>query len=193
MTTKDRLVEAAAVLLDTGGESAVTLRAVAQAVGVSHNAPYRHFRDRSALLAGVAERDLRQFTATFEETERSEAPPIDKVKAVLAAFAVYGEKHPARYRLLFSDPEIASRGGSLEDAAMTTFTTFARIVRAAQDAGDLPSVPTPTLAGLIYATMHGLLDFKSGGRLRAEKGFSNVLDGVEMMLNLIRNRDTADD
>lgn len=184
-TTAERLVEAAASLLDKGGEAAVTLRAVAQAVGVSHNAPYRHFTDRSALLAAVAERDLRRFTDDFEGIAQSERPPIEKVKAVLAAFTAYGKAYPARYRLLFSDPAIASRGGTLESVAMTTFTTFGRIVQAAQDADDLPPVPTPTLTGLIFATMHGLLDFKTGGRMRAEKGFSDVLDGVELMLELI--------
>ena len=42
-STRDQLVAAAARLLDEGGPEAVTLRAVAQAVGVSHHAPYRHF------------------------------------------------------------------------------------------------------------------------------------------------------
>jgi AcrR family transcriptional regulator len=53
MKTNERLIEAAAALLDSGGESAVTLRAVAQAVDVFHNASYKHFVDRNALLAAV--------------------------------------------------------------------------------------------------------------------------------------------
>ena len=57
-TTRQKLVAAASSLLDSGGQAAVTLRAVAERVGVSHNAPYRHFRDRNALLAAVAERDF---------------------------------------------------------------------------------------------------------------------------------------
>jgi AcrR family transcriptional regulator len=40
--TDRTLVAAAAVLLDTGGESAVTVRAVAAAAGITHNAPYKH-------------------------------------------------------------------------------------------------------------------------------------------------------
>ena len=43
MTTAERIIEAAAALLDSGGESAVTLRAVGLASGISHNAPYKHF------------------------------------------------------------------------------------------------------------------------------------------------------
>ena len=54
MNTSERLVTAAAELLDAGGEAAVTLRAVGSAIGVSHNAPYKHFVSRDDLLAAVA-------------------------------------------------------------------------------------------------------------------------------------------
>ena len=185
MGTREKLIDAAAELLDEGGETAVTLRAVALAVGVSHNAPYRHFADRSALLAGVAERDLRAFTHRFETIGLSDEPPIDKLKSALASFVTYGEAHPARYRLLFSDPDVASRGGQLEAAALQTFKAFANFVHEAQSAGQLPRVPTPQLTGLIYATVHGLLDFQAGGRMRAEKGFTTVLDGASLLLSLI--------
>ena len=185
MGTGERLVEAAAALLDEGGEAAVTLRAVALAVGVSHNAPYRHFADRAALLAGVAERDFHSFTSGFEAIERSGRSPIGKVEAALATFVTYGEAHPARYRLLFGNPDIASRGGRLEAVAMETFSAFAALVRGAQDVGQLPTMPTATLTGLVYAAVHGLLDLKAGGRMRAEKGFSDVMGGTKLMLDLI--------
>ncbi len=186
MGTKDKLVEAAAALLDEGGEAAVTLRAVAQRVGVSHNAPYKHFEDRAALLAGVAEKDFSDFSATFAAIQRSSQPAIEKVEAALEAFVSYGEVHPARYRLLFGDPDIASRGGQLEDVAMQTFADFAALVAGAQETGDLPAVPVATLTSLIYASLHGLLDLRAGGRMRAEKGFTSVRDGVFLLLALIK-------
>ncbi len=185
MGTGEKLIEAAATLLDAGGEAAVTLRAVAQAVGVSHNAPYRHFEDRAALLGGVAERDLQAFSAAFDAIDETGRSAIDKVKAALEAFITYGEEHPARYRLLFSDPDIASRGGSLEATAMETFAKFAGLVAGAQAAGQLPALPTATLTALIYATVHGLLDLRAGGRMRQEKGFSTVLADATLLLDLI--------
>jgi AcrR family transcriptional regulator len=54
MTTHKKLIAAAKRLLDTGGDQAVTLRAVGHACGISHNAPYKHFKNRDALLAAVA-------------------------------------------------------------------------------------------------------------------------------------------
>ncbi len=71
MRTDKKLVAAAAALLDSGGESAVTLRAVASAVGVSHNAPYKHFKGRSALLAAVAVEDFAKMTEAFSAIRRS--------------------------------------------------------------------------------------------------------------------------
>lgn len=186
LNTGERLVEAAAALLDSGGEAAVTLRAVAKAVGVSHNAPYRHFSDRAALLAAVAERDFGTLTDAFSAADKTRRQPLAKVKHALDGFVVYGETYPARYRLLFSDPDIASRGGELEAAAMRTFTAFAKLIKGAQASGDLPAtMSTATLTGLVFATVHGLLDLQAGGRMKEEKGLSKAAEGVAALLKLI--------
>ena len=100
MKTREKLVTEASRLLDAGGEAAVTLRAVGHAVGVSHNAPYRHFKDRSALLAGVAERDLTMLAGIFAQARTREGAPLDRLMAGLHAFVDYGRRHPNRYRLL---------------------------------------------------------------------------------------------
>src|SRR5580704_14822472 len=103
-STKDRLAAAAAQLLDRGGQEAVTLRAVAEKVGVSHNAPYKHFRDRSALLAGVARRDFKELNRVFADALNEEPDGASALRRALKAFVDYGLAHPSRYRLLFSDP-----------------------------------------------------------------------------------------
>ena len=59
-STRARLIEAAAALLEEGGPGAVTLREVGRRVGVSHNAPYKHFADKEDLLAAVAAAELRR-------------------------------------------------------------------------------------------------------------------------------------
>ena len=163
----------------------MTIRAVAQAVGVSHNAPYKHFKDRSALLRAVAVQDFVAFTEAFAEVRRLEAPPLTKLKRALATFVAYGQNYPARYRLLFSDPDIVAQGEELEVAALRSFAEFAAIVRECQEAEDLPNVPSAELTGLIYASVHGLLDLEAGGRLRAEKGLANVHQGVELLVTLL--------
>ena len=183
-STKDRLVTAAAQLLDQGGIDAVTLRGVAQLVGISRNAPYKHFEDRSALLAAVAERDFVVLRTAFETAlDRNEEAGV-ALRAALGAFIDYGLKHPARYRLLFSDPSLPS-GGKLKEKAFASFTAFLGIVQACQREGSLPAGDPIRLAGLIYATVHGAIDLEIGGRANGEKGLANVTDTLDLLLRLL--------
>ena len=188
MGTREKLVTEAALLLDFGGDAAVTLRAVAQAVGVSHNAPYRHFRDRSALLAAIAERDFGMLASTFEQARTREGRPIDRLREALGTFTRYGHDHPTRYRLLFNDPGVGTAGGTLEAAALAAFMAFANLVEDAQGAGSLPATSTRELAGLIYATAHGLIDLEAGGRMREQKGLTAAEQSVALLLSLLEGR-----
>jgi len=74
---------------------------VARRAGVSHNAPYNHFADKSDLLAAIAaagfdalrERMLSSITGT-------ENPKNALIKAGIA-YVSFGLENPARYRLMF--------------------------------------------------------------------------------------------
>ena len=186
MGTREKLVTEAALLLDAGGDTAVTLRAVAQAVGVSHNAPYRHFKDRSALLAAIAERDFGMLSAVFHQARGTGGQPVERLKEALDVFIGYGRDYPARYRLLFSDPEVGATGGTLEAAALGAFMAFAELVKDAQAGRALPAIATRELAGLIYATAHGLIDLQAGGRMREQKGLTTPEKSMALLLTLLR-------
>lgn len=185
MKTDRKLVDAAKNLLDTGGENAVTLRAIAQAVGLSHNAPYKHFADRRSILEAVAIDDFVYLTETFAAVRQTRAKPINKLKEALKRFVSYSQSYPARYRLLFSNPEIGTSGGEVQTAAFAAFVEFSAIVKECQNVGALPSLPNAELTGLIYATAHGLIDINAGGRFRTEKGFSTISDSIDLFLRLI--------
>lgn len=184
MTTKTALMSAAARLLDAGGEGAVTLRAVAKIVGVSHNAPYRHFKNRDALLAAVAQNDFISLTRTFRECATNLVRPDFALKAAVAALISYGRKHPARYRRLFSEPGLASAGGEMEAAALGAFQAFGELVDQYKGAS-LEPIDTMMLTGLIYATLHGCIDLELGGRTREAKGLGDIDTTIELLFKLL--------
>jgi AcrR family transcriptional regulator len=146
MSTARKLSAAASALLDAGGEDAVTLRAVAQAVGVSYNAPYKHFKSRNALLAAVVADDFAMLSNAVHSIRLSPTKPMDKLKRALTVFAEFGQQKPARYRLMANNPEIATQGSSVDEAAFSTFGEFSAVVEECRAAGDLPNVPGPALA-----------------------------------------------
>lgn len=97
----------------------------------------------------------------------------------------YAREHPARYRLLFSDPDLPSGGGAMEIAALGAFQAFDAIVRRWQAGGRLRPIETARLTGLIYATLHGAIDLELGGRARDAKGLGSIEATLELLLDLL--------
>lgn len=94
-----RLVAAALSALERGED--IGLRAVARDVGVSAMAPYRHFRDKAALLAAVAMRgfvDLKTALLAADAQRDARAALIAQGEAYLA----FARARPALFRLMFS-------------------------------------------------------------------------------------------
>lgn len=184
-TTARRLIKAAAALLDSGGESAVTLRAVGQAAGVSHNAPYKHFLNRSALLAAVAAADFEEISKGFRRVANSNLEPRRKLIDALKSANAFRAKHPARYKLLFSDPALPTEDPELKVSAMAAFNEFLGIVRECQASGVIPNIPSPALSSLLFAAMHGLIALESSGRMHPDKGLTGVETSIELLIDLI--------
>ena len=163
----------------------MTLRAVGHASGVSHNAPYKHFKNRDALLAAVAASDFVMLTQAFHSVRQSSSKPSAKLMNALKVVIDFSVQHPARYRLLFSDPAIAAQKGELEKAAFASFGEFAAIVQQCQAVKALPETSNTALAGLLFATMHGLIALEASGRMHAEKGLTTVEIGLKTLVNLL--------
>ena len=96
-----RVVEAAIHLLETEGREAVTLRAVAAAVGVSHMAPYRHFASKDLLLAAVAERGFDEMSDGMERSAAAEVTALARLRAFGSGYVGFALRRPALYRLMF--------------------------------------------------------------------------------------------
>jgi len=188
MTTDKNLIAAAMSLLDEGGEDAVTLRAVGHATGLSHNAPYKHFTNREALLAAVATSDFAALSDAFVAIRAARISPIKKLNNALKVVIDYSVQHPARYRLMFSDSGTAKEGGALEQEASIAFGEFIAIVKECQAERLLPDIPNNTLAGLLFATLHGLIAFQANGRMHPKKGLNGVLPSIELLITLLAPR-----
>ena len=88
------LIEEAVHTIQAKGVDALTLRAVGQKLGVSRTALYRHFADKSALLAAVAAEGFRtlrsQLVAAWEHGGRG----VAAFEAMGAAYVRFAVAHP---------------------------------------------------------------------------------------------------
>lgn len=154
---KSALVEAAGVILRRDGLEALSLRAVARAAGVSEAAPYRHFADRRALVAAVAERGFQQLQVTMMERMRA-AEGRPRLKQMALAYVEFGLANPAEYRVMFG-PEVAITDDlpALRETARSVLGFVAEGIRQSQSAGLIGAGDPLLMAVTTWSTLHGLV------------------------------------
>ncbi|MEM6451236.1 MAG: TetR/AcrR family transcriptional regulator [Cyanobacteria bacterium P01_D01_bin.105] len=168
------LLDAALVILQTKDVKSLSLRGVAREAGVSHTAPYRHFADKAALLAAVAEEGFVEFGQYLQKAvDAADADPIESLKAAGVAYVRYAIQHPVHFRLMFNNhalaPSCAPATSSFYTASKATFQILVDIVSAGQAEGTLTGSDPESLATGRWALVHGLAMLMLDGMLPAEE------------------------
>jgi AcrR family transcriptional regulator len=161
--TRDLLIAAAAELLDAGGRESVTLREVGHRAGVSHNAPYKHFANKEALLAAVAAEELTKLGDAVAALRKGDPPEGEVLRAALRKYVAWALAYPARYQLVFG--AWSAPFEDLSVAAESSRSTLLAIAAAAQQAGQLPPGDTERITALLQAVIHGAIDLTLTGHL----------------------------
>ncbi|TDC25350.1 TetR/AcrR family transcriptional regulator [Streptomyces sp. 8K308] len=183
--TRELLISAAAELLDAGGRESVTLREVGHRAGVSHNAPYKHFANKEALLASVAARELTRLGEALAALWQRDLPAEAVLRAALREYVGWALAYPARFRLVFGawGPDVEA----LAIAAESSRETLLGIVESAQRAGALPAGDTERVTALLQAVVHGAVDLALIGHLAVGgKGNADPEGLVDDLLGYLR-------
>lgn len=98
---RNALLQEASTVLEAEGAGALSLRALARTLGVSHAAPSHHFANRDALLAELAT-DGYAALADALEAALERADDADRRVASARAYARFALANPERYRLMFT-------------------------------------------------------------------------------------------
>jgi AcrR family transcriptional regulator len=182
VSTRDALLDAAEQLLDAGGVEAVTLREVGSRAGVSHNAPYKHFASKEALLAAVAARELNRHAALLAAGGQ---PPETVLRAMLHRYVESAIRYPNRFRLIFG--RWTTGTPELDEAAGTAWRHLVATVSLAQQRGALPPGDPERVTALLRATAHGAADLALAGHLSSKgKGHADPDELVDDLLGHLR-------
>ena len=99
---RDEILRAAEhLLIETGDRDAVSIRAVAEAVGVTPPSIYLHFADKSELLFAVCEKHFELLDRQLEEAAAESDDPLESLRLRGQAYVKFGLEHPEHYRILF--------------------------------------------------------------------------------------------
>lgn len=100
---REACVSEAMAVIEQSGIEALSLREVARRLGVSHQAPYKHYPSRDHLLAEVVRRVFDGFARHLDDRPAVD-DPYDDLGGIGAAYMAYARAHPLQYRLMFATP-----------------------------------------------------------------------------------------
>ncbi|MGF1570875.1 MAG: TetR/AcrR family transcriptional regulator [Nodosilinea sp.] len=169
---RQSLIDAAIALISDAGISDLSLRQVARRVGVSHNAPYRHFEDKEALLAAVAEQGFQSLRLALEAARATVSPNLSQCLEVIGiAYVHFALAHPAYYRLMFGEYRCNfSRYPALADAAQQSFMVLVDTIREGQIAGILRADDSVDMARVAWSLVHGQSMLALDNKLQVNQG-----------------------
>lgn len=175
------LIDAALTLVEREGIDALTLRAAARRAGVSQAAPYRHFADKEALLAAVAEEGFNAMVEAMRRLGDDADGPLARLRALGLAYVRFAVEHPSHFRVMFS-PVLAdrSRYPTLDQAADECFALLEDGIAACQGTGDVRAGDVRDLALAAWSSVHGLAALLVDGQLaeRSTRSADELADAI---------------
>jgi AcrR family transcriptional regulator len=180
---QEALLRSAIGLIAEVGPTAFTLREVARRAGVSHNAPYRHFQDKDALLAAVATQGYRELTDVMTGAAAQQVNPLDRLKHAGLAYVSFALRRPEHFTVMFDAPLSEQAHPEAAGAAKRAFSVLLGLVKDCQAKKQLAPGNPLDLALLAWTLVHGIAKLAITGRLpyrskaRILKFAAFVIDG----------------
>jgi AcrR family transcriptional regulator len=150
------LLAAALELIREVGAEGFTLREVARRSGVSHTAPYRHFRDKEDLTAAIAEEGFAGLAKEMVRAGKSEGSARERLVAGGRAYVAFALKRQEHFKVMFATDLDPKRHPAARKAAEEAFAGLFALVQACQESGQLRAGDTLTLARIAWSQVHGI-------------------------------------
>jgi AcrR family transcriptional regulator len=175
-STATSILAAARELLDQQGIAAVAMRPVAERVGITPMAIYRHYADRASLLNAIADAGFDEL-ATRVRNLQLKGGVEHRLMQVVDVFLAAALQFPNLYQLMFLVPREGARVYPRDFKAWRspTFNLTVRILQEAMRAGELRPDDPMEIAFELSALSHGLIVLYLGGRVaQSEKVFRSL-------------------
>jgi AcrR family transcriptional regulator len=189
---RSSLVDAASIMLKESGIDGLSLRKLADKVGVSRTAPYHHFKDKNELLCAIAEQGFMHWqqdaTAIFNSVGLTAR---EKYRLFIRGYIAYAADNPELYDLMFGRTiwKQNSATQSLRNIAYPSFHQQVEMTKEWQKSGIMPDTEdTLRLAQVTWGTLHGIARLLIDG-IYADR--SHIDEMCECAVNLFTRSDAV--
>ncbi len=155
---RDEILDATErLLIELGDEAAVSIRAVADAVGRTAPAIYLHFSDKDELIQAVCSRRFEEFDHALETAGGRSEDPLESLRLRGEAYIRFGLNHPEHYKVLMMTARPQPAEITAEAPGMTAFQHLVAAVQRCIDvkviAGEHDAVK---IALTLWSAVHGI-------------------------------------
>ncbi len=183
------LINSATLIISAEGVENLSLRKLAEQVGVSRTAAYHHFKDKNDLLCAIATQGFIAWQKISEQIfQQQQFSTPDKYRRFVHAYVKFATDNPSLYELMFGSTlwKTNKSTQSLRDIAYPSFQYQLEMTKIWQQQGLMPSNENPLrLAQVTWATLHGIARLLIDG-IYADA--SNIEEMCECAVNLFLNR-----
>jgi AcrR family transcriptional regulator len=165
LTTR-RIAAAARRLLNNEGTEAVTMRRVAEAVGITPMAVYRHYPNRAGLLNALADKGFEELAASLAN-RRFSGSLETRLANMVEIYLDHALQNPRLFELMFLKPREGARRHPRDFKAggSPTATLMAKVVREGMETGCFGGDDVWEIVFEMGALSHGLIMLYLGGRV----------------------------
>jgi len=162
---REALVDAALDLIAEKGPAGFTFAEAARQAGVSPAAPYRHFRDRDALMADVAKRGFERFGQQLAAAWDDGRPTLRQAFGRLGkAYLAFARNEPAYFSAMFESGLSVSEHRELQEAGDRAFAVLRGACEALVAAMPAAKRPPAMMVALhIWSLSHGIASLFARG------------------------------
>lgn len=154
---KRELLDGALAIIRKQGRQGLTLRAVANAAQVSRTAPYRHFKNKEAILAAVAEEGFEELACELSAIAQREEEPLERIILQGSAYVALARENPERFEVMFGFKlESYFLYPSLLEKGMAAASCLFESVRQCQEAGIVKEGDPLEIGFGAWTLIHGL-------------------------------------
>jgi AcrR family transcriptional regulator len=144
------------LLIERGSEDAVSIRAIADAVGVTPPSIYMHFADKDELFLAVCDERFDQLARLSTEAAAGATGPLDEIRRRGEAYIRFGLDNPEQYRVLFLGTN--TNAVSVEEMAKwACLGDLIDVIQRAMDEGLIAGDDPLLVANGLWAAVHGLV------------------------------------
>ena len=156
------VLDAAIAIIELEGAESLSMREVARQAGVSHQAPYHYFSDRSGIFAAISEEGFTGLAQAFRDVHETEMPAA---KAGFIAYLNFAREHVGHFRVMVRNDICGVTTHALTQTAADSAFEELRLMVSRITGPEIDPNKAFTFAAMLWSLSHGLATLVIDGPL----------------------------